>query len=176
MKSQSQYKLSQPAKAAFLKWWHAINSDTAGGASRADRASLKRAHDLTAVSCASAYQRVYREMLVGNDGSVWPAFQQERIAALVGLAVHVKTKSSRTLPEAMSNRVEGSGNPVSELRFARILNSPDVESLFAGLRRCLPLINHEVDPVSLADDVFEWGDIVKKRWAYAYRWPEKAGA
>ena len=174
MNTRTRYELGHAAKGAFLKWWHTISSETAGGTARADRATLKRAADLTAVACTPAYQRVYRDMVAANGGEPWPAFQQERIAALVGLAAHVKVNSTRTLPQAMSDRPEGADrNPVSDLRFSRLLNSPDIEALFNGLRRCLPLINHEVNPESLARDVFEWGDAVKKSWAYAYRWPDK---
>lgn len=80
-----------------------------------------------------------------------------------------------SLPEAMSKAGEGSHrNPVSELRFSRLLDAPDIEALFIGLRRTLSLIGHAVDPASLTSDVFDWGDIVKKRWAYTYAWPKKS--
>ena len=164
-----------PAKAVFLSWWHVINSETAGGTARADRAVLRRADTLTAVACTPAYQRIYRKMAAANTGPSWQAFEQERIAAMVGLAAHVKDKDSRSLPQAMSSRAAPTDpNPVSDMRFARLLDSPDIEALFSGLRRALPLIEHKVDPASLADDLFDWGDHVKKRWAYAYAWTEKA--
>ena len=75
----------------------------------------------------------------------------------------------------MSHHSEGNDrNPVSELRFTRLLEAPDIEALFAGLRRSLPLIKNEVDPATLVDDICGWSDGVKKRWAYAYRWPQRA--
>lgn len=174
MTTSNRYKLSDPAKGAFLQWWHTISSETASGTARADRATIKRASDLTAIACTPAYQRVYRAMVAANGGAPWLTFQQERIAALVGLAAHIKASTTATLPQAMSQRAEGADrNPVSDLRFSRLLNSPDIEALFSGLRRCLSLIDHAVNPASLADDVFEWGDTVKKRWAYTYKWPDK---
>ncbi len=166
-----------PAKAVFLSWWHTINSETAGGTARADRAVLRRADTLTAVACTPAYQRIYRKLVAANTGAPWQAFEQERIAAMVGLAAHVKDKDSRSLPQAMSSRATPNDpNPVSDMRFARLLDSPDMDALYTGLRRALPLIEHRVDPASLADDVFGWGDQVKKRWAYAYAWTEKTGS
>ena len=174
--SRNKYVLADAVKAEFLSWWHGLTSETASGTARADRAVLKRADTLTAVASTSAYQRVYRRLVAANAGEPWQAFEQDRIAALIGLAAHVKAHVPMSLPQAMSHRAEGSDrNPVSDLRFARLLDAPDIESLFTGLRRSLPLIDHKVNPTTLADDVFGWGDVVKKRWAYAYRWPEKSG-
>lgn len=174
--SRNRYVLAPSAKAEFLSWWHGLTSENASGTARADRAMLKRADTLTAVACTPAYQRVYRKMVAANDGERWQPFELERIAALIGLAAHVKGSVPRSLPQAMSHRAEGSdSNPVSELRFSRLLDAPDIEALFTGLRRSLPLIENKVDPATLADDVFGWGDVVKKRWAYAYKWPEKSG-
>ena len=70
---------------------------------------------------------------------------------------------------------EGDKPAVSPLRFMRLLESPDIDALFSGLRRALPLIQHRADVLQLATDVVNWGDAVKKRWAYAYRWPDKKG-
>lgn len=174
--NQSRYVLADAVKAEFLSWWHGLTSETASGTARADRAVLKRADSLTAVACTPAYQRIYRKLVAANAGEPWQAVQQERIAALIGLAAHVKASVPMSLPQAMSQRAEGSDrNPVSDLRFSRLLDAPDIESLFTGLRRSLPLIEHKVNPAALADDVFGWGDVVKKRWAYAYKWPEKSG-
>ena len=156
------------ATGALLRWWRTLVVENPSGAARADRATLRRAGDLTTVACLPAYQRVYRSM----DGD-WQDFQKERMAAVVALLAHVKTESSLSLPEAMSQKPEGSDrNPVSALRFQRLLDAPDTESLFSGLRRALPLIEHRVNPESLIKDVFLWGDDIKKRWAYGYAWPQ----
>ena len=175
--NRSRYILSDAVKAEFQSWWHGLMSDTASGTARADRAVLRRADTLTAVAFAPAYQRVYRKLLAANGGAPWQPFEQDRIAALIGLAAHVKTDSPMSLPEAMSHFEEnGERNPVSELRFTRILDAPDFDSLFISLRRSLPLINHKTNLAMLADDVFGWGDLVKKRWAYVYKWPQKASS
>lgn len=164
------------ARSAFISWWHGLTRDNRSGQARADSAVLRRAGSLTAVACTAAYQRVYRDMAAAQGGSPWREFQQERIAALVALAAHVKSSGAFSLPRAMSQHAEGSDrNRVSELRFLRLLDAPDIESLFTGLRRVLPLMEHQVDPFSMADDVFAWGDAVKKDWAYNYAWPKKSG-
>lgn len=176
MATTNRYALGEAPKAVLKRWWHSISNENASGSARADRAVLKRAQSLRAVACTSAYQRVYRDMAAAHTGEPWRDFQQERIAAIVALAAHVKEGTSLSLPKAMCQPAEGSDrNPVSELRFARLLDAPDIEALFTGLRRSLPLIGHAVDVLSLADDVFGWGDVVKKRWAYGYTWPKKSG-
>ncbi|MEO8298969.1 MAG: type I-E CRISPR-associated protein Cse2/CasB [Burkholderiales bacterium] len=174
MSNESRYRLPDPVKAELMRWWHTLSSPHPSGSARADRAVLRRAASLDEVACSPAYQRLYRTLAAAHTGDGWRPYEQERLAALVGLAAHVKTSSTRSLPQAMSDKADGSDrNPVSELRFARLLDSPDTEALYTGLRRCLPLMQHQVSVPSLADDVFGWGDFVKKQWAYAYAWPRK---
>lgn len=171
------YKLQPAVKGEFLSWWKALHSETAGGSQRADRAALRRADSLAVVACLPAYQRIFRRMAAKHEGDAWAPYQKDRIAALVGLAAHLNAKDEASVPEAMSRRAEGADrNPVSDLRFARLLDSPDLDALFVGLRRTMPLIEHRASPAKLADDLFGWGDNVKKQWAYAYRWTDKASA
>jgi CRISPR system Cascade subunit CasB len=148
-------------------WWRRLDDDTGG------RAALRRAPDLTAVVLQPAFQRLHRRMLATG----WPegAWAGDRLAAAAGLLAHLREADALPLPKAMSAR-EGDKPRVSELRFKRLLESPDVETLFIGLRRTLPLIQHRCDPVALADDTVNWGDSVRKRWAYDYDWPAKARA
>lgn len=164
-----------PEMAVLLRWWHAMTSDNVSGGLRADRAILRRAASVQDVILTPAYQRLFADMSAAHEGRAWFEHEKDRIAAIVGLAAHLAPAEGLSLPEAMSKRSDGSDrNPVSELRFRRLLDSPDVDALFAGLRRTLPLIDHRADLALLAEDVFAWGDSVKKRWAYAYDWPKKA--
>jgi CRISPR system Cascade subunit CasB len=148
----------------LLRWWHDLAEDTGG------RAALRRAPDITAVVMLPAYQRLHRRLLAAG----WPdqPWQNDRLAAAAGLLAHVRDHSGQNLPHAMS---EGDKPCISPLRFTRLLESPDVDALFSGLRRALPLLQHRTDVLALATDVVNWGDAVKKRWAYAYHWPAKAG-
>ena len=175
MSTDNPYQLSARVKAELRAWWASLHSENSSGQARADRAALRRAADLDAVACTPAYQRLYQRLLRTRDGAGRPSFQRERLAAVVGLLAHVKTNTDKTLPQAMSTTQKGEKNPVSELRFRRLLESPDADALFVGLRRTLPLIQGEVSVMSLADDVFNWGQVTKKRWAYDYQWPDKTG-
>lgn len=149
-------------------WWQHLPEDTGG------RAALRRASDLTTVAVQPAYQRLYRRLRAAG----WPVddWRADRLAAVAGLLAHVREADGSSLPQAMSQRGSDGGDKprVSELRFRRLLESPDVESLFAGLRRALPLMQHRCNPLSLADDVVHWGDGVRRRWAYDYDWPAEA--
>lgn len=172
MSSNSSQALPAASVGVLMRWWKTLVVENPSGSARADRAVLRRADDLTAVACLPAYQRVYRAMAATEGAADWRDFQKERIAAAVALLAHVKADNGLSVPRAMSQRAEGSDrNPVSELRFRRLLDASDTETLFIGLRRALPLIEYRVDPESLLNDVFFWGDGRKKQWAYDYAWP-----
>jgi len=149
----------------LLDWWRGLAIDTGG------RAALRRAPDITGVVLLPAFQRLYRRLLAAG----WPdqTWHNDRLAAAAGLLAHVRTQSEASLPKAMS---AGDKPLVSELRFRRLLDAPDVDTLFSGLRRALPLMQHSANVCGLAHDVVNWGDPVRKRWAYDYQWPAKAKA
>ena len=155
-----------PGKVLY-DWWQALDDDRAG------RAVLRRAYDITAVVLAGPYQRVHRRVCDAgwNDRRL-----DDALAAAVGLLAHVKElDDGKSLAASMSARIEGRDRPcVSELRFKRLLDAPNIETLFGGLRRVLPLMDYRVDVMALANDVVEWGDQVKKSWAYGYDWPAKS--
>lgn len=151
----------------LLRWWQGLENDKGG------RAELRRAHDLTAVALTAAYQRFYRQAL--NAG--WPedaaSWQNERLAAIVGLLAHVKSNDGRKLAEIMS---EGERPAFSVLRFRRLLEAPTLDDVFLSLRRALPIIGHQANVHQIANDLLYWGDKTKKEWAYTYRWPAKTQA
>ena len=153
----------------LLHWWEGLEND------RASRAVLRRASSITAVSLTPSYQRLYQRLLSAG----WPAkaapYQNDHLAAVAGLLAHIKHNDGRAPAKAMSQKDLGQDRPpVSELRFMRLLESPDLDALFTGLRRALPLAKNSVDVLALANDIVHWGDVVKKRWAYSYEWPDKS--
>ncbi|EKD50812.1 MAG: CRISPR-associated protein, CSE2 family [uncultured bacterium] len=147
------------------RWWKGLDKN------RGPRAELRRAHDLTAVALTSAYQHFYRQMVVaGWVSSASDDWQNERLTAIAGLLAHVTSEDARTLPHAMS---DGDQPAFSELRFRRLLESQTIDEAFISLRRAIPMIGDKANIHQLATDVLYWGDNVKKRWAYDYRWPDK---
>ena len=153
----------------LFNWWEGLEDD------RASRAILRRASTITAVSLSPPYQRLYRRLRDVGWADEGMRYRNDRLAAVVGLLAHVEQNDQRALAKGMSLREEGGDRPcVSELRFRRLLESPDLDALFIGLRRVLPLMNHGVNVLALANDLVYWGDAVKKSWAYGYEWPEKS--
>lgn len=167
MSEKISFKPDSALGGTIRRWWDWLNEN------KGARAELRRAPNLTAVALTSAFQRLYQWQLAsGFPEPKKPeiSVQTERLAAIAGLLAHVKEAVDESLPLLMS---EGDRPPVSELRFRRLLDSPSIDDLFVGLRRALPLIDHKADLYDLAESVFNWGDNVKKKWAYNYRWPAK---
>lgn len=153
----------------LLEWWQKLEDD------RASRAILRRAPTITAVTLSAPYQRLFHRFQAARWNPDGSASRDDRLAAIVGLLAHVTQDQPGPPAKAMSHKAPGDDRPpVSELRFTRLLESPDVDSLFASLRRVLPLMEHRIDVIALADDILFWGDDRKKRWAYAYDWPARS--
>lgn len=153
----------------LLEWWQGLEDD------RASRAVLRRASTVTAVALSPPYQRLFRRLQTVGWNADGVASRNDRLAAIVGLLARVREDRPGPVAKAMSHKTPGEDRPlVSELRFTRLLESPDVDSLYLGLRRVLPLMDHHIDVIALANDVLHWGDKVKKDWAYAYDWPAHA--
>lgn len=164
------YRLSPEVLAAFMAWWHKLQADT--GPQRAARARLKRAATLTQVVLEPAYQNAYQQLFRASGDAYWTEQQRDGLAAAVALAAHLKSSGSPGELSVAKAASAGDINPVSALRFRRLLDTPDMDSLFISLRRLLPLMGDSLDPGQLAQDLFGWGDEVRKTWAYAYRWPD----
>ncbi|MDR2092111.1 MAG: type I-E CRISPR-associated protein Cse2/CasB [Azoarcus sp.] len=158
------------------EWWEDLqekNPAQKRKGDRAGRAALRRCATITQIVLTPAYQRLFHKL----QQAEWSAtlVQKDRLAAAVGLLAHVRDEDDQPLAKTMSACAEGSDRPnVSELRFLRLLESPDLETLFTGLRRVLPLIAHKANIFDLTNSLIFWGDKVKKDWAYAYDWPKKS--
>lgn len=163
-------------------WWREVTQDRDTGSARAARAVLRRTHDITAVTLTQPYQILFRRLCEAGWDDRFTS-SNDALAAVAGLLVHVGTDFDRPyLAQAMSQCAAGSTKPyVSEARFRRLLEAPDIDALFTGLRRALPLMSAGAPVLALANDLLSWTwpdqrDEVKKRWAYSYDWPKAANA
>ena len=159
------FKSGSPSTAALLAWWRSLENN------RGDRAELRRCADLLQVMQTEAFH-LARARLIAAGLSAEES-RSPRLAAIVALAAHVTAQSEASLPGAFS---AGDKPPVSPLRFRQILDAVDDDELFTRLRRVLPLIDDSVSLAALAADVWYWGDRVRRRWVYDYRWPDKQSA
>ncbi len=164
-------RLGAPVLATLQGWWRKLSDDTASGQWKGDRARLKRCANLTDVTLSPAYHRIHAALSRAHLPHTWNDCENDRLAAIVGLAARLKpgSEDAGSLPRAMGRCAKGSGkSAVSELRLRRVLENDDIESLFISLTRIVPMVQGAVDVQSLAFDVFHWGDVVRKRWAYQY--------
>lgn len=151
------------------EWWHKLPEHDRGG-----RAQLRRASSVSDALMCPSFQRLQRSAVRMNPDFFDPLkpYRLDRLALVCALLAHVRANGTLSLPHAMSYKTPGEErNPVSALRFQRLLESTDDEALFTGLRRVLPLIDSQVNLLSLAESVLNWGDRVKRQWAYDYDWP-----
>lgn len=152
----------------LLNWWQGLADD------RASRAILRRAGNTTAVVLSAPYQHLFRRLSAAGWNEGKTSHLNDRLAAAIGLLVHVEQDGPLSPAKAMSHKASGEERPaVSELRFMRLLESDSPDSLLTGLRRVLPLMEQRVDVIELVNDVLFWGDKVKKKWAYDYEWPAR---
>ena len=171
--------LSNNQGRVLYDWWHDVTQQRDKGSDRAARAILRRAHDITEITLSQPYQHLFQRMREAdwNDGY---AHSNDALAAVAGLLVHLEThKGDKPLANCMGLCPSGSDRPyVSEVRFKRLLESPDLDTLFNGLRRALSLMQEGAPVLGLANDVLSWArpeqrDQVKKDWAYSYVWPKQ---
>lgn len=156
----------EPGK-TLLSWWNALDDN------RAARAAIRRASNVTEVTLTPHYQVLYKRLCAVGWSDEGRTYRRDALAAAVGLLAHVEQDDDKKLAVSMSRPAEGSDRaPVSPLRFMRLLESPDLEALFTGLRRALPLMGKRANVLALSNAVIHWGDAVKKQWAYDYIWPD----
>jgi CRISPR system Cascade subunit CasB len=157
------FKTGHSTTGALLAWWRELEQN------RGDRAELRRCADLLQVMQTEAFHAARRRLI--GAGLSEQESRNPRLAAIIALAAHAKGLSEESLPESFSS---GEKRPlVSPLRFRQILDASDDDELFTRLRRVLPLIDARVNLVQLAANVWYWGDSMRKRWIYDYRWPAK---
>jgi CRISPR system Cascade subunit CasB len=163
------FDADRPAGKALFRWWASLEDN------RADRAELKRCEDLLEVMITPAFQRARRILLAAGLNP--RGAQQDRLAMVVGLSASVSStrdpNAHSRLPRLPLAFSEGEKPSVSPLRFRQLLEARTDDELFVRLRRVLPLVKERINLFHLANDVFQWNDIVRKGWIYEYLWPEK---
>lgn len=184
-------KLSNEQERVLHGWWQEVTQEREKGSDRAARAILRRAHDITTVTLSQPYQHLFQRLCEAKWNESFPR-SNDALAAVAGLLVHVDDDAGEVkLAACMSRCPQASSQPcVSEARFRRFLESPDLDSIFTSLRRALPLMRNGVPAMAranerkgvpvlaLANDLLSWArpeqrDEVKKRWAYSYVWPKQ---
>ncbi|MBN2180151.1 MAG: type I-E CRISPR-associated protein Cse2/CasB [Deltaproteobacteria bacterium] len=151
------FSKDSPESKALLEWWRGLENN------RGDRAALRRCRSLTEVVFVPSYHRLRQELLhFGNVDS-------EGLAITVALAAQVKADNSEhTLAQQMALPKAGGSAKVSGLRFRRLLKIQRREDMYHAMIRIMALLGSSLNLISLAESVYWWNDLTRKKWAFEY--------
>jgi CRISPR system Cascade subunit CasB len=143
-----------PETGILTRWWQGLEND------KGTRAELRRCDTPEKVIFHPVFPRLCHQLepMLGKEWN-W----ELRLAAVVGLLSHVRNSTGQKLAYQMS------GNPpnVSELRFRRLLQR-ERDDLYGAMIRILQMLDRSANLQDLMASTFNWGDPVRKRWAYDY--------
>ncbi|TXH79295.1 MAG: type I-E CRISPR-associated protein Cse2/CasB [Thiothrix sp.] len=155
---------------ALTLWWEKLQGkgEFEGKAQTADRAELSRAQTVTDVILLPSFQRAcfqFKPLLQRRGESEWEK-SIDRLAIILALLARVRENSSESLPILMAS-AKGEKPLLSELRFRRLIQR-DRDALFGAMIRVLQVLGNKANIHDLADDIYYWGDNVKRQWAFTY--------
>ena len=154
------------------QWWEelqGVGEFKEKKAKTADRAELRRANNVEDLILLPSFQRAclrFRPFFQGRGDSEWEK-SVERLAIILGLLAQVRKHTEQTLPLQMASNAQGDKPVVSELRFRRLVQR-DRHDLYPAMSRVLPLLGNKANIYALANDVYYWGNTVKREWAFSY--------
>ncbi len=135
-----------------------------------DRANLRRARNPDMVAVQQSYLNLYRIIMQEDISDYVKRKLCDRLPLVAGVLSHVVENSSDSVAVAMgSNPKTGSDRPrVSDLRFRRLMRTKDEESLYIMMIRMVRMMDGRVNVKNLAESLFFWDDMTRKRWASQY--------
>ncbi len=145
-----------PEWAIFREWWKWLQVHPG------DRAELRRCQRLEEVLLCPAYYNLRNRL--ARVGKVYGT----GLAAVAGLAAHVKEDSGGESLARQLGMQEGDKPRMSGLRFRRLLQARNHPSLYVPLIRAIRLLDRRVSLQGLARGVYWWNDGTKRRWAEDY--------
>jgi CRISPR system Cascade subunit CasB len=146
-----------PEMGELKSWWISLENN------RGDRAKLRRCHTLIEVAFLPVFHRLRLE--VEKHGRI----DYDSLALVAALVARVKNSSDAlSIAEQMATGKQDGSARVSGLRFRRLLKVKDNEHLYAAIARVIALLGGTANVQSLAEGVYQWNDITRKRWAFDY--------
>lgn len=144
-----------PAGQILHEWWC--------GLTRGDQAIMRRCTSAEEIALTAAFHKL-RIRLSGLK------VDPRRLALVAGLSVHIKRDiSTYRIAEQMAiPRAGTTREPVSDLRFRRLLVIEDRNELYRSMIRIIHKLSGEVNLLSLADSVYWWNIFVKQQFASDY--------
>ncbi|MEW6040893.1 MAG: type I-E CRISPR-associated protein Cse2/CasB [Elusimicrobiota bacterium] len=141
----------------LFEWWKNLEND------RGSRAELRRAQSPEEVVFCTAYHALFNRLH-------WNERDRDKLAAIAGLAAHVKNDTGEEvlLAEQMATPKTGVNPVISNSRFRRLLAIQSRNELFIPLMRIIKMLDGNANLRDLAKSVFCWNKKIKKEWAYSY--------
>lgn len=147
---------------ALEKWWSSLESN------KGQRAELKRCHSVSELYACPAAHRVWRQSFAEHG------LNADKMLLTIGLLSHVRNHSNESLGKQLAGTSpKRSRAALSELRFRRLLQTDDPESLFSAMRRVISLTDKTSNIYELARLAYRWQspisvDQARKELAYDY--------
>ncbi|MXZ01072.1 hypothetical protein F4Y93_10655 [Candidatus Poribacteria bacterium] len=89
----------------------------------------------------------------------------DRACLIAGVLAHVEKNSTLHLARGLG---QGKEPRMSQLRFQKLIRSPDLIDLRTQVRRSLPMLEKTCNVSELGTDLFFWGEKTQNRWCFEY--------
>ena len=148
-------KTEHTSNAVLREWWQRLETN------RGERATLRRAGNLTEVMLSPSFHRLLNDMR--NAGYGVPESRYAKLAAITGLAASLKVADGPSLGHQCGTARKGTSRPdVAELRMRRVLACDDLEELYTLLRRVIALLGDQASLPDLAATIWNWKRLDEK--------------
>ncbi len=169
------------------RWWQSMFLDASElkdkhiqPAPTSHKAELKRCDTADDAMLSEGFRALWTALLnSGLEETLQPMSKErqtqklEAWATVAAVLVHIKSDNSEKLAVQAGKKLNKQGEPtdksiVSELRFAKLQNTPTPEDFLKRLRRIIQQLDGKVSPTKVAADILQWFD------EYYDRQPRKA--
>jgi len=153
---------------ALTLWWERLQGkgEFEGQVQTADRAELSRAKTIADVMLLPSFQHACVRFKPFFKAEDWEK-SIERLALIAALLARVRDMTDQSVPLQMASPQKGEKPVVSELRFRRLIQR-DRDELYGAMIRVLQKLGRTANIHQLANDMYYWGDKVKRDWAFTY--------
>lgn len=137
-----------------------------------DRANLRRARNPDMVAMQCSYLNLYHAIAKEDISDYVKKRLGDRLPLVAGILSHVKENQEESVAIVMgkSPRQNPDGSAlVSDLRFRRLMKTyDDDDSLYIMMIRMVRMMECKVNVKDMAESLFFWNDMTRKRWASRY--------
>lgn len=160
------------------RWWQSMFLDAAvlkekniyPAAPTAHKAELKRCDSADDAMLLEGFRALWMALLNSGLEEILQPMSKERQtqkleawATVAAALVHIKQDNDEKLAIQAGKKLNKQGEPtdksiVSELRFAKLQNTPTPDDFLKRLRRIIQQLDGKVSPTKVAADILQWFD------------------